>query len=143
MPPPALSARIQADVDWFNGKFMRHVNKEQAKGPPPIDMGTAENWLIRNEVVSIIKDATSEFPPRLLSYSQGLGGAKDLLEAAAGFFNKFFKPLAPVKPEQIVTGAGASALLDTLLYCICEKGDGLLVEAPFWGMYPHLGEPFR
>ncbi|KAH7048246.1 pyridoxal phosphate-dependent transferase [Macrophomina phaseolina] len=135
MPPPTLSTRIQDDIEWFNGKFMRHVNKERSAWPAPIDLGTAENWLIRDEVVAMIKDATSDFPTHLLSYAKGLGGPDDFLEATSNFFNNFFHPLVPVKPEHIVSGPGASTLLETLFYCICEKGDGILVEAPFWGSF--------
>ena len=68
-----------------------------------------------------------------LSYAGGLGGTPELLAAISRFFNHFFSPKIPVRPEHVVTGPGCSAVLDTLINDICDDGDGLLVSAPMWG----------
>lgn len=54
------------------------------------------------------------------------------MEALAGFFNRYFKPVVPVVPTHLATAPGAAASLDALLYNICEPMDGVLVPGPFW-----------
>lgn len=129
-----LSARIGPEIDWFRKRFARQLGGGGAgDGIVPIDMATAENWLIREDLLGLIQEAASAVDQKDLSYGGGLGGSSSLLKAAAGFYNHFFSPANLIQPEHIVTGPGASGLLDTLLYCICDAGDAVLVEAPYWG----------
>ncbi|KAH6603987.1 hypothetical protein Trco_007433 [Trichoderma cornu-damae] len=96
-------------------------------------MATAENWLIRPEILSLLKtNLLKSLHEEHLSYASGLGGTPTLLEAISAFLNSFFSPKITVCPEHIVTGAGCSAVLDTLIHDICDEGDGLLVAAPMW-----------
>lgn len=72
------------------------------------------------------------FEIKTLSYAQGFGGDPALLQALAGFFNKYFNPNNPVLPKHIVVTPGATSCLDALLTSVCDDGDGVLVPAPFW-----------
>ncbi len=129
-----LSHRAQKNMSWFLNKYQRQLKNQQADGPAAIDMATAENWLIREEVLSIFQAAAvADLTPQQLSYASGLGGPKDLLTVASEFFNHFFTPKRAVVPAHIVTGAGCSSILESLLHDICDDGDGLLIEAPMWG----------
>ncbi|KAF4231159.1 hypothetical protein CNMCM6805_000248 [Aspergillus fumigatiaffinis] len=67
-----------------------------------------------------------------LSYSQELGGPPGLLNVSASFFNRFFSPQVAVLPEHIVTSTGCASILETLVFSICDSGDGLLLETPMW-----------
>ncbi|KGO40682.1 Pyridoxal phosphate-dependent transferase, major region, subdomain 2 [Penicillium expansum] len=97
-------------------------------------MMTAENWLARFELIDAFKrHIENNLSPYHLSYADGLGGDVELLQAAAEFFNRYFHPHTPVKSQHIVTGAGCSSLLEAVLYDVCEPGDGVLIETPFWG----------
>ncbi|KAF4948216.1 hypothetical protein FGADI_9808 [Fusarium gaditjirri] len=100
-----------------------------------IDLATAENWLIRPELQRLCKEAIqSQLTEDHLSYAQGFGGDALLLASAADFFNTYFKPLNPVLSEHIVATPGATSCLDSLLYCICDEGDIVLVPAPYWSL---------
>lgn len=129
-----LSSRAQDNMHWFKGNFARQIGHANPNAPEAIDMTIAENWLVREDIIQTAKEAVAAgFGDEHLSYSSGMGGDKDVLEATAGFFNRFFQPRVPVQPEHLVVGAGCSAILDSLLYSLCEVDEGVLIEAPFWG----------
>ncbi|KAM6483893.1 PLP-dependent transferase [Trichoderma sp. SZMC 28011] len=129
-----LSRRAIENNAWFREQFKRPLARQGSKNISIIDMATAENWLIRPEVLSILKRNCSQaLNEEHLSYANGLGGTPELLESLSTFFNHFFSPMVPIRPEHIVSGTGCSAVLDTLIHDICDMGDGLLVTAPMWG----------
>ncbi|KAL4863834.1 hypothetical protein BDV12DRAFT_206151 [Aspergillus spectabilis] len=135
--PPAstspLAHRAQRNITWFQLKHMRQVSRLRAQNVR-INLMTAENWVMRDELVGIYKNIfRRELAPHHLSYADGLGGDPELLRAAAGFFNRVFEARIPVAPEHIVSGAGVSSLLENLLHDVCEPGEGVLIETPFWG----------
>ncbi|KAJ6187830.1 Pyridoxal phosphate-dependent transferase major region subdomain 2 [Penicillium mononematosum] len=129
----SLSDRSRENTQWFMDKHMRQVARLSAK-ERRINMMTAENWLARSELINAYKRHIGmDLSPSHLSYADGLGGDVELLQAAAGFFNRYFHPHTAVEPQHIVTGAGCSSLLEGVLYDVCEPGDGVLIETPFWG----------
>ncbi|KAK1843705.1 ACC synthase [Colletotrichum chrysophilum] len=129
----AISQRGQKNLAWFLRKHAGHVARIEAK-QPPIDLMTAENWVMRDTLTALYKDYIgASLSTRSLSYADGLGGDPSLLEVSAKFFNQHFNPATAVEPRHIVTGAGCSVILDNLLFDICDSGDGVLVEVPFWG----------
>ncbi|KAL7905942.1 PLP-dependent transferase [Trichoderma velutinum] len=131
-----LSRRAIEKNAWFREQFKRPLARQGSKNISIIDMATAENWLIRPEILSILKrNCTQGLKEGHLSYANGLGGAPELLESLSTFFNHFFSPIVPIRPEHIVTGTGCSTVLDTLIHDICDVGDGLLVTAPMWGSF--------
>ncbi|KAH8703005.1 pyridoxal phosphate-dependent transferase [Phaeosphaeriaceae sp. PMI808] len=98
-----------------------------------IDLSTAENCLIREEVIDIYKKAIQEgLNSSHLSYPKGFSGDPSLLFVLAKFLNTYFHPAVPVMPQHIVTAPGAATCLDSLLYNICDPGDGVLVPGPYW-----------
>jgi aspartate/methionine/tyrosine aminotransferase len=129
-----LSRRAIENNLWFLEQFKRPLARQGSKNASTIDMATAENWLIRPEMLSLLKqNLNSNLQEEHLSYANGLGGTTELLDGISLFFNNFFSPRILVRPEHIVTGAGCSAVLDTLINDICDEGEGLLVTAPMWG----------
>ncbi|KAM0255923.1 hypothetical protein ACHAQJ_005324 [Trichoderma viride] len=129
-----LSRRAVENNSWFLEQFKRPLARQGSKSASSIDMATAENWLIRPEMLSLLKQNLNRtLQEEHLSYANGLGGTTELLDGISIFFNTFFSPRMLVRPEHIVTGTGCSAVLDTLINDICDEGDGLLVTAPMWG----------
>ncbi|UKZ72381.1 putative secondary metabolism biosynthetic enzyme [Trichoderma virens FT-333] len=136
VPNDAAKSRASRNLAWFLKKHAGHMARMEAK-QPQIDLMTAENWIMRDALTVLYKDYISAgLSTKSLSYADGLGGDPALLQATAEFFNRHFKPVIAVKPEHIVTGAGCSAILDNMLYDVCDRGDGVLVEAPFWESGP-------
>ncbi|UZP43524.1 hypothetical protein NXS19_011336 [Fusarium pseudograminearum] len=64
-----------------------------------------------------------------LSYGP-LTGSSDLLEAAAGYFNRFFNPSEPIRPEQILAANGVTSLMDMVAWTLCDPGQGVLYLTP-------------
>ncbi|KAL6895113.1 PLP-dependent transferase [Trichoderma evansii] len=131
-----LSRRAIESNSWFLEQFKGPLARQGSKDASCIDMATAENWLIRPEILSLLKQNLNKtLQEEHLSYASGLGGTTELLEAISTFFNAFFSPTLLVRPAHIVTGTGCSAVLDSLINDICDEGDGLLVTAPMWGSF--------
>lgn len=123
----------------------------------PIDLSVAENWLIREEVLGIGKlaiekhfdgqvssrivfislqnatDADDSF--QHLSMPTEFWGNPRLLKLLANLFNNYFAPKTPVQQAHIAVSSGAATCLDTLLWNICNEGDGVLIPGPYWSMY--------
>ncbi|POR35309.1 1-aminocyclopropane-1-carboxylate synthase-like protein 1 [Tolypocladium paradoxum] len=127
-----LSSRMQRPASAILPKIAATI-AERTGTTRKIDLATAENWLIRPELVEIYKDAIEKsLTTADLSYPDGFGGDPRLQEALATFFNKYFHPVSLVKPQDIVVAPGASNCLDSLLFSLCEAGDSVLVLAPYW-----------
>ncbi|KAI0139752.1 1-aminocyclopropane-1-carboxylate synthase [Pestalotiopsis sp. NC0098] len=136
-----LSARSWANVEAIMPKIQGQVEQRKIKNNTNIDLSTAENHLIRPELMEICKDAISKSlsssvikptRPSHFSYPRGFSGDPDLLEAYARFFNNYFSPHVPVLPSHLATAPGAAGCIDALLFNICEAGDGILMPSPYW-----------
>ncbi|KAI3331647.1 pyridoxal phosphate-dependent transferase [Xylariaceae sp. AK1471] len=124
-----LSRRVQKSLNW--------LSKELPSAPPypedVVKMDSAENWLVRPHILPIMKEAiNSNLASEHLSYQKNYGGSPELLQATSAMLNNFFSPRSPIKPEHIVAGAGAAAILDSIDFAICDLDDGLLIDAPMW-----------
>ncbi|KAJ4259551.1 hypothetical protein NW762_007480 [Fusarium torreyae] len=64
-----------------------------------------------------------------LSYGP-LTGSEDLLNAAAGLFNRFFNPSEPVRAQNILAANGVTSLMDMMAWTLCDPGDGVLYPTP-------------
>ncbi|KAL1604778.1 putative secondary metabolism biosynthetic enzyme [Paraconiothyrium brasiliense] len=128
-----LSQRGWSTVESIMPKIRGTVAERTKKQNTNIDLSTAENWLIRPALITICKDAINDnLTSRDFSYPRGFSGDPDLLEAYSNFFNTYFKPHKPVEPSHLATAPGAMACVDTLLYNICDPGDGILTPGPYW-----------
>ena len=130
-----LSARGWANVGEIMPKISAAVKERVQLDNPSIDLASAENWLIRPELLDICRDAiSSQLDAQDLSYPRAFAGFPEVLEAFASFFNTYFHPRLPVEVAHLATAPGAASCLDTLFYNICDPGDGILVPAPYWSM---------
>ncbi|POS75432.1 hypothetical protein DHEL01_v206174 [Diaporthe helianthi] len=128
-----LSQRGWVNVEAIMPKIRGAVEERKLKQSKNIDLATAENWLIRPELLDLCKTSIVELLElKNFSYPRGFSGDPDLLDALAAFFNKYFSPLTQVLPDHLATAPGANACIDTLLYNICEPGDGILMPGPYW-----------
>ena len=100
---------------------------------PNIDLSSAENWLIRAELIEICKEAITErLCPQDLSYPRAFAGYPEVLDAFASFLNSYFCPVIPIEKSHLATAPGAASCLDALFYNICDAGDGVLIPGPYW-----------
>ncbi|KAI1778792.1 1-aminocyclopropane-1-carboxylate synthase [Hypoxylon cercidicola] len=128
-----MSKRGWNNVEAIMPKIRGAVAERKITNNAKIDLSTAENWLIRSELIDICKESiVQRLEPKHLSYPRGFSGEPDLLDACASFFNEYFHPHVPVLPSHLSTAPGASGCIDALLYNICEAGDGILIPSPYW-----------
>ncbi|KAE8163403.1 pyridoxal phosphate-dependent transferase [Aspergillus tamarii] len=134
-----LSKRGASNVDAIMPGIRTALLERTRPTVPRIDLSTAENWLLRNEIIELTKDAIRDgLRPHHLSYPNEFAGDADLIKALAAFFNEYFHPYVPVEPDHIATAPGAATCLNTFLYNLCEPGEGILVPAPFWNGFDWL-----
>ncbi|PGH15386.1 hypothetical protein AJ80_05570 [Polytolypa hystricis UAMH7299] len=132
-PMIGLSKRSSEVVESIMPKISAAVAERTKRDNPNIDLSTAENWLLRQELMELFKDGLNqEFGSRHFSYPNGFSGDPDLVEALSKFFNEYFAPHVPVESSHIATAPGAASCLDALLHTICDPGDGVLVPGPYW-----------
>lgn len=55
--------------------------------------------------------------------------------AMAAHINEYFEPFLPVRPEQIITGAGLTSIHDMVGLSLGDPGDGILVSRPVYGRF--------
>ncbi|KAF1950196.1 1-aminocyclopropane-1-carboxylate synthase 7 [Byssothecium circinans] len=128
-----LSKRGWSNVDAIMPSIKGAVEQRKIPSNANIDLSTAENWLIRPELIEICKETIMKnLDARHFSYPRGFSGDPDLLAAYAHIFNTYFNPHIPVLPSQLATAPGAASCIDALLYNICEDGDGILLPGPYW-----------
>ncbi|OCK94718.1 aminotransferase GliI, partial [Cenococcum geophilum 1.58] len=94
-----------------------------------VDLSTAENWLLQEEMVQKMSGALSG---QDLSYSEGIGGSPRARERIATIINQHFNPAISVLASHIVLAAGGSYALEALVEQICDPGDAVMIAAPYW-----------
>ncbi|KDE03099.1 hypothetical protein MVLG_06396 [Microbotryum lychnidis-dioicae p1A1 Lamole] len=96
-----------------------------------INMGVAENSLLTDWLLeyfhSNFKLEYSDF-----TYGTALGGSIRLFKALNHLFDKYFHARVPVSREHIVAGTGCGTVIDLLVSCLADDGDGILVALPHY-----------
>lgn len=151
-----------ASKSWLTQRFQRLVGAimpkvtsalQDKRESHQLDLATAENHLIRKELIDVYKNTlinrienevsgygrrttrschVSNSQEQSLSYPSRLGGDQYILEACADFFNQYFQPHVPVLPDHIVTGPGLTACISALLCAICDPGDVVFIPGSYW-----------
>ncbi|KAI9878492.1 MAG: hypothetical protein M1830_000724 [Pleopsidium flavum] len=99
-----------------------------------VDMSTAENWLMREELIERFRagGAFDRLSNADLSYPLGIGGSPGVRDSLAALVNNHFNPSIVIDPSHIVIAAGASYALDALIEQICDPEDSVMIAAPYW-----------
>ncbi|KAF2729067.1 PLP-dependent transferase [Polyplosphaeria fusca] len=130
---PEFSERGRSNIEAIMPKIKGAVEERKSKTSSNIDLSTAENWLIRPELMEICKEAINQdLTAAHFSYARGFAGDPDLLDALASFFNTRFNPFREVQASHLSVAPGASGCIDAILHNICNPGDGVLIPGPYW-----------
>lgn len=97
-----------------------------------INLGIAENTLLTDEYLAYFKGAIGALQPYDLTYGTQSSGSVRLHSAIAKMWNENFAPLEPVKADHIVSGPGASSVLDQLAAALLDAGEGVLLAGPHY-----------
>ena len=68
----------------------------------------------------------------MLTYGDGSVGSDRLRESLAHFLNDNFHPKTTIEKNHVTILAGVSAVIDSLSFCLCEEGDGILIGRPLY-----------
>jgi len=83
-----------------------------------------------------IKEAAKKAIDENYSFYTPVAGYKDLLEAICGKLKR--ENNLSFTPDQIVVSGGAKHSLANVLLCVVDKGDEVIVPAPYWVSYVEL-----
>ena len=68
----------------------------------------------------------------MLTYGDGSVGSNDLRAGVANFLNAHFHPTKPLMTESVSILNGVSSVIDSLAWCVCDEGDGVLIGRPLY-----------
>lgn len=128
-----LSSRLQKFNEPETLKMAKLGRELRAKGIDIIDLSLGEPDFdtpqhIKDAAKKAIDDNWSHYPP--------VAGYSDLREAICGKFRRDNQ--LEYKPENIVVSAGAKQSLANAVLSIVDKGDEVIIPAPFWVTYSEI-----
>lgn len=119
-PSPTISITAKAKKLKQEGKKIIDFSS----GEPDFD--TPDN--IKSAAVKAIQDGETKYTP--------VNGTKELIEA---IIKKFKKENDLVfEPDEITVGCGGKQVIFNALLATIEKGDEIIIPAPFWVSYPDM-----
>ncbi|KAM0786364.1 hypothetical protein ACM66B_001834 [Microbotryomycetes sp. NB124-2] len=137
--PAKLSDRVEQHVAWSNSSvlvptlgrvFANLYTPTNENGV--INAGLAENSLLHDWLIQFY-DSHFKMTSLDLTYGTSLLGSTRLFEAYSKFLNSHFSPHDPVSStNQIIAGAGLSAILDCLSRVLFDAGDLMLIARPYY-----------
>ncbi|GAA5826939.1 hypothetical protein JCM5353_004772 [Sporobolomyces roseus] len=131
--PPVLSSRGQHALNRPPLLKCSLFENQFADSNPHgyINLGVAENSLCTSWLTeffeSHFKLDYSDF-----TYGTSLSGSNRLFAALRNLFDEHFHALRPVERDHIITGTGASTVIDLLVSLIADDQEGILVARPFY-----------
>lgn len=136
--PDGLSHRTAASMSGplsYIGALFRALEEgiwDQHSNPDGwIPLVVAENKLSNAAVLARLNDV-NDFPVQVMNYAN-MKGIPELQHALAGLMERTFLQGHAVNPAQVCIQSGCSAVLDHLLWCICDGDhDGVLIPAPYY-----------
>ncbi|GAA5972171.1 hypothetical protein JCM11641_002528 [Rhodosporidiobolus odoratus] len=97
-----------------------------------LNLGVAENSLCVDWLAAHFERNFKLEYTDLSTYGSALTGSTRLFAALRHLYSAYFDARIPVEPSHIITGAGCSAVIDSLVSVIADPGDGILVAKPFY-----------
>lgn len=98
-----------------------------------INLGTAENHLLYDLIEPKLNKGG--YMREHHTHYAALHGMEEFRQALAAFLGQTTG--VDMQANQIAVGSGASAILDMMMYAICEPGDGVLIPAPYYAGFDH------
>ncbi|KAH9822981.1 pyridoxal phosphate-dependent transferase [Melampsora americana] len=142
-PHPSLSCRgtsLLAPANQIataiSSAFKSPYSEDNSDGL--ISLGVAESWLMEEWLTQYF-NSHFELVPKDLHY-QSVFGPNPFKLALQDLLNKYFHPAIPVKIEHLVTGVGVTAVLEQLLYSLCDANDQVLLAKPYYSGFDRIAK---
>ena len=98
-----------------------------------ISLGIAENTLMYSELAKFLNNNMT-ITEDLFGYGANSPGVSSLMDGLLRLYNsETFSPVVRVEPKHVALTSGASGLLDSLFWSLCDEGDGVLIGKPQYG----------
>ncbi len=94
-----------------------------------INLGTAENHLLW-DILQPMFNQVQVTEEKTIHYDQ-LYGSRKLRTGIATYLERVSEERS-IDPDCLVVAAGGSAVIEMLIYALCEPGDGILIPAPYY-----------
>ncbi|GAA5915988.1 hypothetical protein JCM6882_003488 [Rhodosporidiobolus microsporus] len=132
--PPALGARGERALNRAPLLRCSLFECQYAESNPSgwINLGVAENSLCVDWLSQYFERNFKLSYSDLSTYGTALTGSLRLFAALRHLFGAYFHARIPVEPAHIITGAGCSAIIDSLVSILADPGDGILVAKPHY-----------
>jgi aspartate aminotransferase len=128
-----VSARIAA-LEESQTLAMSQKSKELAsQGIDVINLSVGEPDFFTPDFV---KEAAKKAIDNNFSFYTPVPGYKDLLDAICGKLKR--ENNLDYTPDQIIVSGGAKHSLSNVLMCVVDRGDEVIVPAPYWVSYVEL-----
>jgi aspartate/methionine/tyrosine aminotransferase len=124
-------ALLQSEPFLVKAHFDCTKNNFDQKSNPGgyVNFGTAENYLIAPDLLSKLNEAHCQ-DLHVLNYDH-LFGASAVRAQVAKFLERSSEHRV-IDPDSIVLSSGSSAIIENLIYTLCEPGDGVLIPTPYY-----------
>ena len=104
-----------------------------------INLAVAQNSLTVDLMHERFCRAMQTPPPLSTAAYDDMKGTHDLRAAMAKHMKKRLIGLSActVFPEDLVLSAGAGAVIENLVFCVCDEDDEVMIPAPFYPAFPN------
>ncbi|PRW59463.1 1-aminocyclopropane-1-carboxylate synthase [Chlorella sorokiniana] len=131
----ARSGRLLKPALSYIGRFLTAMQEGlwDPKTNPDgwIPLVVAENKLNNAEVLARLQEGSKDAPEWVMNYGS-MRGVPQLQAAMARLLERFLLPGFTVDPSKLCISAGCTAIIDNLIYALCDEGDGVLIPAPYY-----------
>ncbi|KAM0755853.1 PLP-dependent transferase [Meredithblackwellia eburnea MCA 4105] len=97
-----------------------------------INLGVAENSLMTSWLIDYFAQKRFALEYNDFTYGTALGGSLRLFEALQTLTTKYFAAKVPVQRDHVIAGSGCGSVIDLLVSCLADPGDGILVAKPYY-----------
>lgn len=94
-----------------------------------LNFGTAENFLLDSIVLKKIQ--TFQYTETQYNHYKELFGTERLRRSFTNFLEYFFTEI-PLSFQNVVVASGATAIIEMLAYALFDRGDKILIPAPYY-----------
>ncbi|KAF2841823.1 PLP-dependent transferase [Patellaria atrata CBS 101060] len=130
---------ILASKDSLRDKFEAILSNPYHPDTNPdgfINIGTAENYVMLEEVVEFANENRLKFDTETINYGLGPWGSPRLRNGMARYFNKWFNPISHVNPNNIIFASGLVSIFEMLGFALGDPGDGVMLTRPCYTAFP-------
>ena len=126
---------FDAFVKTFSDAYDRESNPDGY-----INLAVAQNNLTVDLLHDRFNDALKELSPSTTAQYDDMKGSHALRCAMARHMTRRVvadDSVEAVRAEDLVLSSGAGALIENLVFCVCNEGDGVFIPSPYYPAFPN------